>query len=159
MSAFKRLILVKIELMNFEFEKDEEYFNALLASSGGVEQNLDLFDFRDPCVKRAEFAKQRNHVFQLLEEELGNICQLQCHTDCAGTAEHVDHLIPLSSNELNKKLRRMTGVNGKKAPTQSFGSNNRKNFALACARCNSFKKHKFPSIEILQRVIAYGEGE
>ena len=140
--------------MDFEFEEDREYFESLLKSLGGLAENIDLFDHRNPTTKRSEFAKQRNRVFQSLKEQLGNTCLLRCHIDCSGTAEHVDHLIPLSSNELNKKLRGMKGVNGKKAPTQSFGSNNRKNFALACARCNSFKKHKFPSIEILQRAFS-----
>jgi len=54
----------------------------------------------------------------------------------------VDHYIPLSTNELNKKLRNLKAEPGKKVKSQSFGSNDLDNFTLACSRCNGFKKHK-----------------
>lgn len=139
--------------MKFEFPEDKEFFEELLFHFGGLSQNLGLFDPRELSIKRAEFSKIRNKVFQSLKEVHGNVCQLRCHDECAGKAENVDHLIPLSSNKLNKELRYMKGVGGKKVASQSFGSNNKINFALACARCNSYKKHKFPSIEILERAL------
>lgn len=86
-------------------------------------------------------------------QERGNICELKVHADCTNKAEQVDHIISLSSNELNKKLRKIKGENGKKTPTQSFGSNNYVNFALACKRCNAFKKNAIPSKEVLIRLL------
>jgi 5-methylcytosine-specific restriction endonuclease McrA len=77
---------------------------------------------------------------------------LRCHPDCTEIGVEVDHLIPLSSNVLNKKLRKMKGENKKKVPAQSFGSNDLSNFILACSRCNAFKKHRLPSSELLTRM-------
>ena len=138
--------------MNFEFKEDEEHFASLLEVIGGLDENRCLFDFRSPDLKRKEFNKIRNKIFQELVNKYGSSCQLNCHEDCSGEGKEVDHIIPLSSNVLNKQLRNMKGQNGKKVPAQSFGSNNESNFALACKRCNAYKKHRLPSMEILQNV-------
>jgi len=139
--------------MNFEYEEDKKYFAALLDEIGGLENNYGLFDFRSPDIKRSEFNKIRNSVFLGLLEKYGSICQLHCHEDCSNKATQVDHLIPLSSNILNKKIRSIKGEKGKKVPAQSFGSNHESNFVLACVRCNAYKKHGFPTKEILHYII------
>lgn len=66
---------------------------------------------------------------------------------------NVDHLIPLSSNKLNKELRQLKALKGKKVLTQSFGSNNLSNLVLACKKCNSYKKHRFLSKAELKRIL------
>lgn len=137
---------------DFYHPEDCEYFDRLLAHSGGVVGNIHLFDFRDPNEKRAEFNRIRDSIFATLISLYGPACQLCFHTDCTGTASQVDHLIPLSSNVLNKELRGIKGVAGKKTPTQSFGSNHQDNFVLACPRCNAFKKHRFPSTELIEKI-------
>ncbi|MBN2785885.1 MAG: HNH endonuclease [Pontiellaceae bacterium] len=138
--------------LDFEYSEDRDFFDDLFRDHGGVDQNNQHFDFRDPAEKRAEFNKIRKSVFADLQSRVGNICQLGCHPDCEGTGTQVDHLIPLSSNVLNKEIRRMKGADGKKVKTQSFGSNDKSNFILACARCNAFKKHRFPSRELINRI-------
>jgi 5-methylcytosine-specific restriction endonuclease McrA len=65
------------------------------------------------------------------------ICFLQ-----PGEIWQLDHLIPLSSNELNKRLRALPRVGKAKVARQSFGSNHADNLILACKRCNAFKKHR-----------------
>ena len=124
----------------FDFDEDKIYFDALFEEVGGLENNSDYFDFRDPALKRKEFNKIAKVTREKLIEKYGSKCQLQLLDSCTNTPDHVDHFIPLSSNELNKKLRNMgtLKIDGKlkKAPTQSFGSNNHLNFVLACANCN-----------------------
>lgn len=139
-------------MKKFDFEEDYEYFDRLFDSLGGINKNIHLFDFRTPIIKRKEFNKIRNDIFYILMEKKGNICELQLNENCTNNAEQVDHLIPLSSNDLNKELRNIKGVNGKKTPTQSYGSNNTKNLVLSCKKCNSFKKNHFPSNELLNKI-------
>jgi len=138
--------------VDFEYPEDEQFFDKLLESLGGLANNYKLFDFRDLDIKRKEYRKIRNKVFKKLIATYGNVCQLQCHEDCTGTANEIDHLIPLSSNVLNKKLRTIMGKSGKKTPTQSFGSNNESNFVLACKRCNAAKKVKLLTKDMLQNI-------
>ena len=132
--------------MNFEHPEDREFFTNLLA--GGDEKKLeaefpDYFDFRNPEVKRAEFNKIRPKVFKDLMGKYGEKCQLHIHPDCSKEKVwEMDHIIPLSTNELNKKLRHMVRTSRGKVPAQSFGSNHLKNLILACKRCNAFKKHR-----------------
>ncbi|MBK6989183.1 MAG: hypothetical protein IPH33_13745 [Bacteroidetes bacterium] len=59
----------------------------------------------------------------------------------------IDHLIPLSTNQLNKSLRKLAPVKGKKVATQSFGSNHIDNLVIACASCNNHKKHRIIGIQ------------
>ena len=73
----------------------------------------------------------------------GEVCQLHLVEECSldhGLA--VDHVIPLSSNKLNKELRKVPAQRGKKVPSQSFGSNDWSNLVSACGRCNGHKKHR-----------------
>lgn len=138
--------------MKFEYPEDKEYFNTLLDKLGGVEENMDLFDFRDPTTKRSEFSLIRNKVMSHLIELYGNICQLNYCPECTNNAEQVDHLIPLSTNKLNKELRKLKGELGKEVIAQSFGSNNENNFVLACTKCNGKKKHRLLTKEELVAV-------
>jgi 5-methylcytosine-specific restriction endonuclease McrA len=144
-------------MINFEHPEDREYFANLLANGdvGKLDRDFsDLFDFEHPAIKREKFNKIKKKVFKELIEKYGNECQLKIHPDCSKVEKfEVDHIIPLSSNELNKKLRGMTRFSSEKVERQSFGSNNMRNMVLACKRCNAFKKHKFLDRDVLLRII------
>ena len=140
--------------MIFEFQEDYEFFDELLESLGGIECHQSLFDFRNPYIKRNEFNKTREEIFNELVKTNGNVCQLRCHPECTNIADELDHLIPLSSNVLNKSLRNLKGKSGKKVPAQSFGSNRKSNLVLACKRCNAFKKHRMPSVDFLEKILS-----
>jgi len=132
--------------INFEYPKDQQYFIDLLAK-GDLDlfnnKYINLFDFRDTGIKRKEFNSIRNKVFNNLIIKYGKECQLKLLDNCEiDNNLVVDHYIPLSTNELNKKLRKLKPEIGKKVKTQSFGSNHIDNFKLACSKCNAFKKHK-----------------
>lgn len=126
--------------------EDYNFFLNKLAKGNAVlfeKKYLKMFDFRDPKIKREEFNKIRNDIFKILVSQYGEKCQLNIHKDCSKEKGFdIDHYIPLSTNELNKKLRGMKPKNGKKVPAQSFGSNDISNLRIACKRCNAFKKHK-----------------
>lgn len=144
-------------MINFEHPKDREYFANLLAN-GNVEKLdrdfSDLFDFEHPAIKREKFNKIKKKVLKELVEKYGNECQLKIHPDCSKVEKfEVDHIIPLSSNELNKKLRGMSRISSEKVERQSFGSNNMRNMVLACKRCNAFKKHKFLDKELYEKLL------
>jgi len=132
--------------MQFEYPKDREFFANFLA--GGDEKRLEkeffeCFDFRHPAIKRWEFNKVRKKMLDELMRKYGGKCQLRIHPDCSKDGKfEPDHIIPLSTNELNKKLRHMARTSGEKVPAQSFGSNHPKNLILTCKRCNAYKKHR-----------------
>jgi 5-methylcytosine-specific restriction endonuclease McrA len=138
----------------FTYKEDQQAMEELLTEHGGIIANFELFDFRSPDIKRKEFQTLRNNVFNELVGEYGESCRLQSHPGCTIKAEQVDHLIPLSSNVLNKNIRHIKGKNGTKVPSQSFGSNHKNNFVLACRRCNAYKKHNFPSKELIKQIFA-----
>ena len=145
-------------MINFQYPEDREYFANLLAN-GDVEKldrdYSDLFDFEHPAIKREKFNKIKKKILKELIERYGNECQLKIHPDCSNVQKfEPDHIIPLSSNELNKKLRGMTRVTSEKVERQSFGSNNMKNMVLACKRCNAFKKHKFIDIAVYEKILS-----
>ena len=135
-----------LNLIQFEHPEDRRFFIDLLA--GGDEQKfevefLNCFDFREPAIKRKEFKALRNKAFRDLREKHGETCQLHIHADCSKDKRwEVDHIIPLATNELNKKLRNMARSPAAKVPSQSFGSNHPTNLILVCRRCNAFKKHR-----------------
>jgi len=138
------------EIMDFTYKADYNYFVRLLAKGDRhlfEKKYKYLFDFRDPKIKRKEFNFIRKKVFSDLVKRYGLVCRLKLHPDCSKIKKFdVDHIIPLSTNELNKKLRNMKPQLGKKVSTQSFGSNHPYNLTLACSRCNAFKKHKILTI-------------
>jgi len=131
---------------NFQYKADHDFFLGKLAHSDVVlfeKEFTKLFDFRDPKIKRSEFNKIKKDLIRTLLKKYGRNCQLKLHKDCSFIKKFdVDHYIPLSTNELNKKLRGLRPTKGKKVPSQSFGSNDIANLRIACSRCNSFKKHR-----------------
>lgn len=133
--------------MDFQYPEDRDFFAHLLA--GGDVNRLEgdfkeYFDFRHPAIKREEFNQIKKKVFDKLFSSGRVECELKIHPDCSKIKKFcLDHFIPLSTNELNKKLRHLEAVKPKKVPRQSFGSNNIINFRIACMRCNAYKKHKF----------------
>lgn len=147
----------------FEYPEDEEFFASLL--TGGDIERLnakfyDCFDFRHPAIKRWEFNKTRKKVLKDLIAKYQGKCQLCIHSECSIDRKYEpDHIIPLSTNELNKKIRHIDRTSVEKVPAQSFGSNHIKNLTLTCKRCNAFKKHKiiFP-FEFISTVVQ-GEKE
>lgn len=100
----------------FDNPEDKDHFDYVLQDIGGVDTNSHLFDFRDPDLKHKEFNAIRDAVFAELQRRYGTGCQLCCHEDCGGVGSVVYHLIPLSSNVLNKTLRGMKATADKKAP-------------------------------------------
>ncbi len=141
--------------MHFQYPEDGTFFLNFLAHGDDslFKQKFEhLFDFRDPKTKREEFNSIRAKVFKNLIEKHGKVCQLRISNKCSSTDEyHVDHFIPLKSNELNKNIRKMKRFDSKKIPAQSFGSNHEDNFVLACKHCNLEKKYFFykPSYRVL----------
>jgi len=141
--------------MRFEFPEDEQFFHDLLCEPDeDLRKYESLFDPRPSNVKRNEYNQQRDLLLSQLLEQYGGACQLQYRGVCdiqSGIA--VDHLIPLSSNKLNKKLRHLSAPPGKKVPSQSFGSNHPNNLVIACCNCNNYKKHRFLSRDAMKRIL------
>ncbi len=142
-------------MLSFEYPEDRDYFVSLLAK--GNEQLFELryahfFDFRDPLIKRKEFNTRRNRLFERLMQQYGLSCRLKLHPDCSKVKKYdIDHVVPLATNELNKRIRHIKRTDKKKVPAQSFGSNHIDNLVIACKRCNAFKKHRIiipPSVLI-----------
>lgn len=132
------------EKVGFEYLEDLLFFENLFGSkihNTGLEK---LFDFSYATEKRKSFNKIRNKVFEELRSKYGETCQLGYDCCDLSSGYAVDHRIPLSSNVLNKQLRMLKAVKGKKVETQFFGSNHRSNFLLACNSCNNHKKHRLP---------------
>lgn len=133
--------------MLFTYPEDRDFFCNLLAGGDLVlfeEKFSDLFDFRHPAIKRWEFDKTSKQVLVGLLQKYGEVCQLQLHPDCSIEKKwEPDHIIPLSSGELQRKLRHLkTNPDGSKPESLSYGSNHPRNITLACKRCNAFKKHR-----------------
>lgn len=131
--------------MQFEFPEDQAFFEALLINDAehlSIKDFEHLFDFRAPDVKRSEFNRIRNTVFETLVQRDGLRCLLNLEVCDPARGFVVDHLIPLSTNKLNKRLRALRPQKRKKAPAQSFGSNHIDNLILACTACNNHKKHR-----------------
>jgi hypothetical protein len=142
--------------MEFEHSEDKKFFENLLCDAGeDISKYESLFDLRPPNIKRGEFGKKYKILLAQLLESYGKVCQLRCSKQCnIENGFNIDHLIPLSSNKLNKELRMMKGLDGKKVVTQSFGSNDLSNLFIACKKCNSFKMNKFLSKAETKRILA-----
>jgi len=132
--------------LGFRYREDEQYFADLLANGSIAKLEKDcfrLFDFRDPKIKRKEFGLKKQQLSPIIIEKAKGICQI-CKLNAGN---EIDHIVPLSSNQLNKKFRKMkpTIVNGKvnKVPAESYGSNDLTNLQLACKSCNRKKWHRF----------------
>ena len=104
----------------------------------------NYFDFRALNVKRKEFNAARKELLKEMIKGRGLKCELKLANDCdLASGIQIDHFIPLSSNELNKKIRKMSHETGKKIVSESYGSNNKENLLLVCKNCNYLKKHRF----------------
>jgi 5-methylcytosine-specific restriction endonuclease McrA len=143
--------------MQFEFPEDQEFFSRLLADGDTNQLDVaysDLFDFRHPAIKRWEFDKTSKKVLSELIEKYNGECQLRLHPECSVfDGLEPDHIIPLSSNVLNKELRKLTGTAGAKVLSQSFGSNHPRNLTLACRKCNGLKKHRILSGAVIKKLL------
>ena len=131
--------------MKFEHAEDLLFFEGLLVKEKGqsIDDFQSMFDFREPQIKRKEFNKIRDLILSQLKELHGEKCMLSLAMCDIESKLVADHLIPLSSNKLNKEIRKLVPEPGKKVKTQSFGSNHLDNLILACNKCNNHKKHKF----------------
>ncbi len=143
--------------MKFKHPEYEQFFHDLLCDEGeDLSKYASLFDFREPSVKRHELTGRKySEAWQELEKRHGRICQLQYVDDCEiDNPAAIDHIIPVSSNVLNKQLlRSKPPAAGKKVLAESFGSNDISNLALACTRCNSNKKHRFLDRGRMKRIL------
>ena len=149
--------------LEFPHPKYRAFFERMLCRDGeALETYADLFDFHPVPAKRAAFGRMRASRLKELLNRFGNVCMLSFAPDCdVASGLCLDHLIPLSSNKLNKELLGATTFrdsegNFRKAPTESFGSNGQRNLVLACTNCNSFKQNKFLDSATIVRALGYG---
>ena len=133
-------------------EEDYLYLAAVFPKEyrGLVDQFLDP---RKPEAKRRDFNKIRNYLFAYLEQADGLECQLKYECCDESTGFEVDHIFPLSTNVLNKRIRKLPAPEGKKVPAQAIGSNNPLNLILACKKCNGHKKHGLIEVEVLKGIL------
>ena len=101
------------------------------------------------------FYADRNDVFKILTNQYGLKCSLNFKNICdESTGFVVDHIIPLSTNVLNKKLRNQKPVDkNHKVQSESYGSNNYCNLIIACNKCNAYKKNKILDDHTLKKLI------
>jgi 5-methylcytosine-specific restriction endonuclease McrA len=139
----------------FKFKEDLDFFlNLFSISIDQIDSIKAFFDFRDPETKRKEFNNIRQTILRELIKKYGSKCSLAYENLCdEKSGLTIDHIIPLKSNELNKKLRELKGNAGKKAKSESYGSNNIENLAIVCSNCNGHKKHKFLEKEKLNSLL------
>lgn len=142
-------------MIKFENPEDGKYFSQLLCKRGErISKYKLLFDFCDPSIKRKEFNKIRNSIVTRFLKLNGLVCGIAFDKICdINSGINIDHIIPLSTNKLNKELRNMNSLKGKKVKTQSFGSNNIKNLILTCRKCNAHKKHKILTKREIRKIL------
>jgi 5-methylcytosine-specific restriction endonuclease McrA len=133
-------------------EEDYNYLETMFPK-GYLGKVREFLDPRDASLKRGEFSKIRNQVYAELKEAEGEKCQLNYDCCDESTGFEVDHIFPLSTNVLNKRLRKMPAPEGKKVPAQPIGSNNRANLILACKKCNGHKMHRLIKVKVLKRIL------
>lgn len=143
-------------MIPFEHAEDRIFFERLLLTKKikGLEDYKTLFDFRPPAIKRTEFNQCRKKNLSQLIKQNGKKCMLELECCDLVSGIVIDHLIPLSTNKLNKELRNMKPVKGRKVRSQSFGSNHLDNLIIACSKCNNRKKHRFLGREHLQKILS-----
>jgi 5-methylcytosine-specific restriction endonuclease McrA len=146
--------------LDFAYPEDREFFCDLLAEGDADCFERDFwhyFDFNSPDIKRREFNRLRKKILLQLLDNHGESCRLNIHPDCSiEKSWDVDHIVPLSTNELNKKIRNLPRVGRAKVRSQSFGSNHPDNLILACTRCNAYKKHRLVALRF-GRFVLIGE--
>ena len=94
--------------MSLEFQHPEYrgFFEGMLCRDGEVlELYADLFDLGPVPAKRSAFVRIRGARLNELIGRFGIVCMLGLAPDCdVASGLCLDHLIPLSSNKLNKEL-------------------------------------------------------
>lgn len=139
----------------FEFSADRDFFKGYLITGPNEDFEIykTLFDFRPNAIKRKEFNKAKARLFADLEKLHGQACMLNLEI-CDPTAKLViDHIIPLTTNKLNKELRQLKAEPYKKVKSQNFGSNHIDNLILACEKCNNHKKHRLLDRQKLKDIL------
>jgi 5-methylcytosine-specific restriction endonuclease McrA len=113
-----------------------------------------LFDFSDPIDKRKAFNKIKKTIYEDLMLKQQGKCYLAFDSICdTSKGYQIDHIIPLSTNILNKHLRNIKSVlTNKKVQTESYGSNHNNNLILTCKACNQNKKHRILNHEVYQKI-------
>jgi hypothetical protein len=149
--------------LEFQHPKYRAFFERMLCRDGEtLAIYADLFDLGPVPAKRSAFARIRTARLNQLVERFGRVCMLRFAPDCnVASGLCLDHLVPLSSNKLNRELLAASTFhdadgNFRKAPTESFGSNGSRNLILACTNCNSFKQNKFLDSATVARALRYG---
>jgi 5-methylcytosine-specific restriction endonuclease McrA len=139
--------------MKFIYKEDEIYFKSLLQDVN-EEAFTSLFDCSSPLEKRKAFDKNKKAIFDRLNDIQSAVCLLGFKGVCDRTKGiEIDHIIPLSSNSLNKALRHMKAVEkGRKVKSESYGSNDMNNLILVCKPCNQHKKHRLLNKEVYQEI-------
>lgn len=135
------------------YKEDDIYFKSLLQDVN-EETFTSLFDCSSPVEKRKNFNKNNKAIFDRLNDIQSDVCLLGFKGICDTTKGFdIDHIIPLSSNSLNKTLRHMKAVEkGKKVQSESYGSNHMNNLILVCKPCNQHKKHRLLNKEDYQEI-------
>lgn len=139
----------------FEHAEDQIYFEELFLKEGKVstiEDFMHLFDFRAYHVKRNEFRRVKKERFQVLQDQYGLVCMLRMGCCEPSSGYLLDHVIPIYTNGLNKRLRRLKPEPGKKVKSQSLGSNHMDNLVISCNSCNNHKKHLLLDKEKLREI-------
>jgi 5-methylcytosine-specific restriction endonuclease McrA len=134
--------------MNFKYKNDEMFFKKMLEFLN-IDTFLTLFDFSEPIEKRKEFNKIKKKFYdQLMLKQQGE-CYLAFNSICdVSKGYQIDHIIPLSTNILNKNLRNLKSTDkNKKVQSESYGSNHINNLMLTCKSCNQKKKHTLLAVE------------
>lgn len=134
---------------SFQYKEDEDYFRKLL----GEYYEEKFFDFSDPSLKRKKFNSIRKEILTKLLTKYGKRCFLSYDCCDLNSGLNIDHIIPLSTNKLNKELRNIKPEKGKKVVTQSFGSNNEINLILTCQNCNFKKKHRLLTKDKIREIL------
>lgn len=144
--------------MKFKYSEYDQYFRERFCEEGEcLSKYAALFDLREPAgIKRPELSPQKyKQAWDALENKHGRVCQLQYCKECEiNNPTVIDHVIPLSSNVLNKESRKSLPISpGKKVAAESFGSNDISNLVLACTKCNANKKHRFLDRDAMRRIL------
>lgn len=147
--------------MSIDFLSPEEkkWFEDLLCAEGqSLEIYSDLFDSRSKREKKNEYKRLKEELKVKLVQQYGLNCQLAFPEKCTSITDEsqieIDHIIPLDSNTLNKKLHKIPRPFPKKVPQQSFGSNSLLNLVVACPACNGHKMNNLLSKEDYRRLLA-----
>ena len=142
-------------MIQFEHSEDKKYFekHLLTKEKPSIEDFKAFFDFRPTGIKRAEFNHCRKDILSQLIKRHGKKCMLAMECCDLDSGLAIDHLIPLSTNKLNKELRNLKPDRHKKVRSQSFGSNHLDNLIIACNRCNSHKKHRLLDREKILEIL------